>query len=74
MTALMWDRWLAEEQARAATRQPSQARRRSLTVPDDVMATVDRVAAVQGLTRHQLVEYVLRLHFASWRPYPKEGL
>lgn len=65
-------RWLAEEQAREADARARADRlvRPSLELPASLVARVDRVAAVSGMTRHELVAAALGFYLASWRQRP----
>lgn len=69
VTTLPWDQWLDEERAR---QQPaSRTVRPSLELPVDLIARVDRIASVQGVSRHELVTLILTGWLASWRPMPR---
>lgn len=63
---LPWVRWLAEEKARP--RPATRKVRPSIELDADLLARVDRVAAASGVSRHELVTFVLDRFLASWRP------
>ncbi len=69
---LPWDAWAREErerQAHAMTRQPRIVRA-SLNLPAPLVASVDRVAAVSGMSRHDFVAAAVTHYLAHWRPCP----
>jgi hypothetical protein len=65
---LPWEKWVDEQQAR---QEPAVSMYRpSLTLPHELMQRVDRVAAVQGIDRSELVQMMIEHHLASWREMP----
>jgi hypothetical protein len=59
--------WAAEERARAG-RAAGRMVRPSLDLPAELVERIDRVAAVQGCTRHELVAWWLDHMLRSWAP------
>lgn len=65
---LTWEKWVDE--ARERNEPAPSMYRPSLTLPHDLMQRVDRVAAVQGIDRSELVQMMIEHHLASWRELP----
>jgi hypothetical protein len=65
---LPWYSWNEQEKERLADKPARKFIRPSLSLPEDQMAMVDRIAAVQGLNRNEVVEMAIDFFFASWRP------
>lgn len=59
---LPWVRWRDE-----ARRPVEYTVRPSLTLPVALVASVDRIAQTNGMTRSELVEHVLANYLCSWR-------
>lgn len=62
---LPWADWRDQDAERVAD---ERLIRPSISLPVDLVATVDRVAEQQDMTRSELVQHVLSHYLASWRP------
>lgn len=65
---LTWHEWVEDAQARQT---PAVSMYRpSLTLPQDLMRKVDRIARVQGMERSELVALMIESYMRAWSEMP----